>query len=100
MMETGAHALGCTVFPGGTGQVADIARRFPQVLRARLEVSAEMPNDEIVLQVETPETAHGQPQQLAEVTREVTKLRSEVQMVAPGSLPNDGRVIEDARSYR
>ena len=32
--------------------------------------------------------------------REVTKLRGEVEMVAPGSLPNDGKVIEDARSYR
>lgn len=82
------------------GQVADIARRFPQVLRARLVVSGEMANDEMVLQVETHETAEGLAQQLAEVTREVTKLRSEVQMVAPGSLPNDGRVIEDARSYR
>ena len=82
------------------GQVADIARRFPQVLRARLVVSGEMANDQMVLQVETHETAEGLAQQLAEVTREVTKLRSEVQMVAPGSLPNDGRVIEDARSYR
>jgi phenylacetate-CoA ligase len=82
------------------GQVADIARRFPQILRARLVVSGEMANDQMVLQVETHETAEGLAQQLAEVTREVTKLRSEVQMVAPGSLPNDGRVIEDARSYR
>jgi phenylacetate-CoA ligase len=31
--------------------------------------------------------------------REVTKLRGEVLLVAPGSLPNDGKVIEDARSY-
>jgi len=82
------------------GQVAAIARRFPQVLRARLVVSGEMANDQMVLQVETHETAEGLAQQLAEVTREVTKLRSEVQMVAPGTLPNDGRVIEDARSYR
>jgi len=32
--------------------------------------------------------------------REVTKLRCEVEMLPPGSLPNDGIVIEDARSYR
>ena len=31
---------------------------------------------------------------------EVTKLRGEVELVAPGTLPNDGKVIEDARSYR
>jgi len=30
----------------------------------------------------------------------VTKLRGEVRIVAPGSLPNDGKVIEDARSYK
>ena len=32
--------------------------------------------------------------------RQVTKLRGEVQMVPPGTLPNDGKVIEDARSYK
>jgi phenylacetate-CoA ligase len=36
---------------------------------------------------------------LAESAREVTKLRAEVVLVAPGSLPNDGKVIEDARKY-
>ncbi len=81
-------------------QIAAIARRFPQVLRARLVVSGEMASDQMVLQVETHETAEGFARQLAEVVREVTKLRCEVQMVAPGTLPNDGRVIEDARSYR
>ncbi len=82
------------------GQVAAIAKRFPQVQRARLVVSGEMANDQMVLQVETFETAEGLALQLAEAVREVTKLRGEVQMVAPGSLPNDGKVIEDARSYR
>ncbi|MES2610443.1 MAG: AMP-binding protein [Pseudomonadota bacterium] len=82
------------------GQVATIARRFPQVLRARLVVSGEMANDQMVLQVETTETAEGLARQLGDAIREVTKLRGEVQMVPPGSLPNDGRVIEDARSYR
>ena len=82
------------------GQVATVARRFPQVLRARLVVSGEMANDQMVLQVETSETAPGLATQLADAMREVTKLRTDVQMVAPGSLPNDGKVIEDARSYR
>ncbi|WP_423196685.1 Phenylacetate-coenzyme A ligase [Cupriavidus sp. H19C3] len=81
------------------GQVAAIARRFPQVLRARLVVRGEMANDQMVLLVETVETAEGLALQLGEAIREVTKLRGEVQMVAPSSLPNDGKVIEDARSY-
>ena len=37
---------------------------------------------------------------IAEVMRDVTKLRGNVERVAPGSLPNDGKVIEDARSYQ
>jgi phenylacetate-CoA ligase len=82
------------------GQVAQIAKRFPQVLRARLVVSGEMANDQMVLQVETSETAEGLARQLSDAIREVTKLRGDVQMVAPGTLPNDGKVIEDARSYQ
>ncbi len=81
------------------GQVASVAKRFPQVQRARLVVSGEMANDRMLLQVETTETAAGLAQQLEEALREVTKLRGEVQMLPPGSLPNDGKVIEDARSY-
>jgi phenylacetate-CoA ligase len=30
----------------------------------------------------------------------VTKLRGDVELVSPGTLPNDGKVIEDARSYK
>jgi phenylacetate-CoA ligase len=38
--------------------------------------------------------------QIAEAIRDITKLRSEVHLVAPGTLANDGKVIEDARSYQ
>ncbi|MCI4441489.1 AMP-binding protein [Tibeticola sp.] len=82
-------------------QVAEIARRFPEILRARLVVRGEMANDTMTLQVET---ACSGPDSLvprvAEAIRDVTKLRGEVEVLAPGSLPNDGKVIEDARSYR
>lgn len=81
------------------GQVADIAKRFPQVTKARLVVSGSMASDQMTLMVETRETAAGLAAQIEEAIREVTKLRGDVQMVAPGSLPNDGKVIEDARSY-
>ncbi len=81
-------------------QVAQIAARFPQILRARLVVSGEMANDQMKLQVETRETAEGLVHLIEDAIRDVTKLRGEVELVAPGSLPNDGKVIEDARSYR
>ena len=82
------------------GQIADIVRRFPQVGKARLVVTGEMANDQMALQVETGSPSQALQQQIAEAVRDVTKLRGEVLCVAPGSLPNDGKVIEDARSYK
>ncbi len=83
------------------GQVQAIARRFPEITKARLVVRGEMANDTMTLQVET---ACSGPDSLIEklgiAIREVTKLRGEVELVLPGSLPNDGKVIEDARSYK
>lgn len=81
-------------------QVAEVVKRFPQIAKARLVVTGEMANDQMQLWVETTETAPGFALQVIDALREVTKLRGEVQMVAPGSLPNDGKVVEDARSYQ
>ena len=81
-------------------QIAEIARRFPEVIKARLVVSGEMANDSMTLKVETTSAPEGLDQRISEVIRDVTKLRGTVQLLAPGSLPNDGKVIEDARSYQ
>jgi phenylacetate-CoA ligase len=85
------------------GQVAEVVKRFPSALRARLIVQGEMANDSMALHVETT-AAHGAEAelkaQIAEAIRDVTKLRSDVLLVAPGTLANDGKVIEDARSYQ
>jgi phenylacetate-CoA ligase len=81
------------------GQVADIAKRFPAVKKARLVISGEMANDQMCLQVEANDVDQGLREQLESTMREVTKLRGQVQVVRIGSLPNDGKVIEDARSY-
>jgi phenylacetate-CoA ligase len=82
------------------GQVADIARRFPEVLKARLVVSGEMANDVMTLHVEAASAPQGLDARIGEAVRDVTKLRADVLLLRPGSLPNDGKVIEDARSYR
>ncbi|MBI2728246.1 MAG: AMP-binding protein [Polaromonas sp.] len=82
------------------GQVADIARRFPEVLKARLVVSGEMANDSMTFRVESASAIAGLDQRISDAIRDVTKLRGTVEMLAPGSLPNDGKVIEDARSYK
>ena len=81
-------------------QVADIARRFPEVIKARLVVSGEMANDVMTLKVEAATAPQGLDARIGEAIRDVTKLRGDVQLLQPGSLPNDGKVIEDARSYK
>ena len=82
-------------------QVDDIAKRFPEVLRARLVVQGEMANDVMTLKVEVHDThaAQALKLQIAQAVRDVTKLRGDIELCASGSLPNDGKVIEDARSY-
>jgi phenylacetate-CoA ligase len=85
------------------GQVAEVVKRFPAALRARLVVQGEMANDSMALHVETTAASGAEAElklQIAEAIRDITKLRSEVHLVAPGSLANDGKVIEDARSYQ
>jgi phenylacetate-CoA ligase len=81
-------------------QVADVMRRHPQIRRARLVVSGEMANDVMTLlcEVDQPQDASMAADIVATI-RDVTKLRGEVSLVAPGTLPNDGRVIEDARKF-
>jgi len=85
------------------GQVAEVVKRFPEIIRARLVVEGEMANDRMTLHVEATASAGAEEAfkaRIAEVIRDVTKLRSDVQWAAPGTLANDGKVIEDARSYQ
>jgi phenylacetate-CoA ligase len=83
------------------GQVAEIVKRFPEVTKARLVVTGEMANDQMALHVETTAlTDVGLKTRLSDAVRDVTKLRGEVHLLVPGSLANDGKVIEDARSYQ
>lgn len=83
------------------GQVDQIVKRFPEVGKARLVVTGEMANDQMTLKVETACSGpDGLSAKVMEAIRDVTKLRGLVEVVLPGSLPNDGKVIEDARSYK
>jgi phenylacetate-CoA ligase len=82
------------------GQVDQVVKRFPEVLKARLVVSGEMANDQMHLHVETAQASEHLQAAVAQAVRDVTKLRTEVVFATPGSLANDGKVIEDARSYK
>jgi phenylacetate-CoA ligase len=80
-------------------QVAEVLRRHPAAGRGRLVVEGEMASDRMSLWVEAaPDAPAGLAEAIAGSVRDVTKLRAEVQIVAPGSLPNDGKVISDQRS--
>ncbi len=82
------------------GQVAEVLRRFPEATRGRLVVTGEMANDHMTLRVETRVPSDGMRERMAQAVRDVTKLRADVELVPLASLPNDGKVIEDARSYQ
>ena len=83
-------------------QVADIARRHSAIIKARLVITGEMANDQMTLHCEVADPARhaGETEAIAATIRDVTKLRGDVRLVAAGTLPNDGKVIEDARSYQ
>ncbi|MBI1619706.1 phenylacetate--CoA ligase family protein [Aquamicrobium zhengzhouense] len=80
-------------------QVALVLARHPQLQRARLVVSRDGARDVMTLQAEA-ENGHALDVEAITATlRDVTKLGATVQIVAKGSLPNDGKVIADERDY-
>ena len=78
-------------------QVAEIARRHAPLGRIRLVVEGEMADDRMTLHVEAEGAPEGLVERIAQSIRDITKLRGEVALVPPGSLPNDGKVIDDRR---
>lgn len=81
------------------GQVAKVIARHPDVIKARLIISGAVGNDRMTLQAEVANASHELPEQLAASVRELTKLRADITLLEPGALPNDGKVIDDVRSY-
>ena len=80
-------------------QVGEVLRRHTEVRKARLVVEGETGNDRMTLKCEVQERPAGLAEAIVASIREVTKLRGEVELVAPGTLPNDGKVIDDTRKY-
>ena len=81
--------------------VAEILRRHPEIARARLVVEGGgRADDRMTLRVETGTPVEGLVEHVARTIRDVTRLRGDVELVVPGRLPNDGKVIEDLRPPR
>ncbi|MBZ8132741.1 phenylacetate--CoA ligase family protein [Afifella sp. IM 167] len=81
-------------------QIAELLKRRPEVAKARLVVLRENERDRMILMVEASREGDiRSTEEIAAALTEITKLRGEVEEVAPGSLPNDGKVISDERKY-
>lgn len=81
-------------------QVNDVIKRHPEITRARLTVDHDAEkNDRMTLRCEVRNRSDSLAQAIAASLRDICKLRGEVEFTEAGSLPNDGKVIEDLRKY-
>ena len=80
-------------------QVVAVAKRHPEVLKARLVVDSENNNDTMTLHCEVDQQPDSLVEAIQDSIREVCKLRGEVSLMAVGELASDGKIIDDIRSY-
>ena len=80
-------------------QIENVISRFEGIQKARLAVTRSGEQDSMTLSIETKESDLDFANKVAEILREVTKIKGEVKLVEIGSLPNDGKVISDEREY-
>ena len=78
-------------------QIAEILRAVPAATRVRLVVSLEGDRDVMLLRAEAPAIDTALAERLGVALQSATKLRGLVEVVPPGTLPNDGKVIDDTR---
>src|SRR4051794_33542493 len=78
-------------------QVAEIGKRHSALGRLRLVVARQGEADAMTLKAETAVASDALREEIAGTLRAVTKLGGEVELVRPGALPNDGKVIVDER---
>ena len=77
-------------------QVASLVARHPEITRARIIADREGEMDTMIVQIESPRETEAD---YAGSIVETLKMKGRIQIVQPGSLPNDGLVIEDRRKY-
>jgi len=80
-------------------QIAEIARKHPGLGRLRLVVDWVNQADVMTLRVEAPSPTHDLEKAMEGTIRAVCKVGGKVEFAQPGSLPNDGKVIDDVRKY-
>jgi phenylacetate-CoA ligase len=80
-------------------QIAEIVGRHPETAKARLTVTREAEQDVFEVAFETETCSDAFVEALAASVQAVLKLKGAIRLVAPGELPNDGKVIDDQRAY-
>ncbi|NVD96790.1 phenylacetate--CoA ligase family protein [Massilia sp. BJB1822] len=81
-------------------QVNEIARRHPEIRKARLVISGKVASDVMTLHCEVDDPMDlRNAAAIVNSIRELTKLRGDVRFAERGSLPNDGKIIDDVRDY-
>ncbi len=80
-------------------QVAEIARRHNELGRIRLEILRVSAQDVMTLKAECSDQNDSFAEKLTETLQSVTKMKGAVELVEPGTLPNDGLIIADLRDY-
>jgi len=80
-------------------QIAEILRRHPEVTKARLTVTRAGERDAMTLAIEAESPSPELAATVRETMQAVLKLRGEVKAGLPGTLPNDGKVIDDTRKF-
>jgi phenylacetate-CoA ligase len=78
-------------------QVAEVAARHPELKRLRLVVDRKAEQDTMTLLAECAPSSAALESAVAATLQSITKLKGAVQLVAPGTLPNDGKLIADER---
>jgi phenylacetate-CoA ligase len=79
-------------------QVAEIVKRHREIIKARVIATSDDNRDVMTVRVETTDNTLA-VEAVAKSVQEVTKLKAVIDLVLPGSLPNDGKVIDDQRTY-
>ena len=77
-------------------QVAALVAHHPEITRARVVASRAEEKDLMTVYIEAQ---HSDPDRYVQSVMDVLKLKGDIVMATPGSLPNDGLVIEDRRTY-
>jgi phenylacetate-CoA ligase len=80
-------------------QMEQIRAAHGEILKLRLVVTSVDHRDQFSVACETETQDPALAEKIAETVRKIINLSAPIELVTPGSLPSDGKVIEDARSY-